>query len=173
MPRHKAPASLLSCSLLGLERLTAAGALGCCEAVVRTHRGHLEDTSTGFETKEMVEALVAEVRDWVWGHVVPATRDLAAAAILRGLEAAAERKKTTSTTNREMAILVTFVDLVVTERMVSLDLTDISKILRSNMFDKLPKFVGLREGLPSFDLHFICLFIVAYIHNLRHPKHKH
>ena len=56
MPRHKAPASLLSCSLLGLERLTAAGALGCCEAVVRTHRGHLEDSSTGFETKEMVEA---------------------------------------------------------------------------------------------------------------------
>ena len=56
MPRHKVPASLLSCSLLGLERLTAAGALGCCEAVVRTHRGHLEDSSTGFETKEMVEA---------------------------------------------------------------------------------------------------------------------
>ena len=110
-------------------------------------------------SEALVEALVAGVRDWLWGHVVPATRDLAAAAILRGLETAAERKKTTSTTNREMAILVTFADLVVTERMVSLDLTDISKILRSNMFDKLPKFVGLREGLPC--ILFVYLLVVA------------
>ena len=73
MPRHKVPASLLSCSLLGLERLTAAGALGCCEAVVRTHRGHLEDSSTGFETKEMVEASASKwsIRRFVITDMAP------------------------------------------------------------------------------------------------------
>ena len=76
MPRHKVPASLLSCSLLGLERLTAAGALGCCEAVVRTHRGHLEDSSTGFETKEMVEASASKrsIRRFVITEKAPTSR---------------------------------------------------------------------------------------------------
>ena len=53
-------------------------------------------------------------------------------------------KKKTSNTNKEMVILVSFIELIINDRLSVLDVSDIYKILRTNIFDKLNKFVGLK-----------------------------
>ena len=62
----------------------------------------------------------------------------------QGMEKAVELKKNSTNTNREMAIIVTFIDLITHKNLHKLDVADISKILRTNIYDQLNRFVGLR-----------------------------
>ena len=54
-------------------------------------------------------------------------------------------KKKNSKTNKEIVILVSFIEVVISDRLSMLDVSDIAKILRTNIFDKLNKFVGLKS----------------------------
>ena len=54
-------------------------------------------------------------------------------------------KRKNSKTNKELVILVSFIDVIISDRLSVLDVSDIAKILRTNIFDKLNKFVGLKS----------------------------
>ena len=42
-----------------------------------------------------------------------------------------------------MAIIVTFIDLILNDRLRNLNIGDISKILRTGLYEKINKFTGL------------------------------
>ena len=85
------------------------------------------------------------MRIWIFGHVPPCLTLPVTDSIVRGLEAAVESRKSSTTTNRELGIIVTFIDLVMNPSLDSLNIDNISKILRTNLYDKLSRFVGLRR----------------------------
>ena len=53
--------------------------------------------------------------------------------------------KNISRNSREMTIVVSFCDLIISGQLKTLDLTDVPKILRFNIYDKLGSFRGLRS----------------------------
>ena len=73
---------------------------------------------------------------------------------LQGIEIASDIKKESmqshndkniSRNSREMTIIVSFCDLIVSSQLKTLDLTDVPKILRFHLYDKLGCFRGLRS----------------------------
>ena len=53
-------------------------------------------------------------------------------------------KMKTTKTNRELAIMISFVDLILSDKLVALDLSQMSKILRGNIYDRISLFRGLK-----------------------------
>ena len=159
MPHYKQVSSLLDLALAGLETLLKNGALHCSDSLVS---GSREEVVLGFRTRKMMEDLVTELSNWLFGHVAPCLHDKVTKHIIsvaechlynthfnlstpfQSLEKAVDIKKKTSTTNREMVILVSLVEIIINDRLSFLDVSDIAKILRTNIFDKLNKFVGLK-----------------------------
>ena len=62
---------------------------------------------------------------------------------MQGVESAVKIRIKTSKTNRELAIIITFIDLIVSDRLRELDLSHMSKILRGNIYDRICRFSGL------------------------------
>ena len=54
-------------------------------------------------------------------------------------------KMKTTKTNRELAIMISFVDLILSDKLVALDLSQMSKILRGNIYDRISLFRGLKS----------------------------
>ena len=55
-----------------------------------------------------------------------------------------ELKVKTTKTNRELVIMVSFIDLILSDRLTALDLSQISKILRGNLYDRIDRLSGLK-----------------------------
>ena len=55
-----------------------------------------------------------------------------------------QRKIKTAKTNRELSIMIGFIDLIISDRLTALDLSSISKVLRGNIYDRINQFKGLR-----------------------------
>ena len=80
----------------------------------------------------------------MFGHVAPCLVSPVTSAIIRGLETAVSVRKQSTSTNREMAIIVCFIDLIINTHLESINIEEISKILRTNLYDKLNMFTGLK-----------------------------
>ena len=55
-----------------------------------------------------------------------------------------ELKVKTTKTNRELVIMVSFIELILSDRLTALDLSQISKILRGNLYDRIDRLSGLK-----------------------------
>ena len=55
-----------------------------------------------------------------------------------------ELKVKTTKTNRELVIMVSFIDLILSDRLTALDLSQISKILRGHLYDRIDRLSGLK-----------------------------
>merc|ERR1712012_310884 len=91
-----------------------------------------------------MEVIAEEVKIWMFGHVAPCLVSPVTSAIIRGLETAVSVRKQSTSTNREMAIIVCFIDLIINTHLESINIEEISKILRTNLYDKLNMFTGLK-----------------------------
>ena len=63
----------------------------------------------------------------------------------QGVEAAVEMKVKTTNTNKELVIMVSFIELILSDRLTALDLSQISKILRGNLYDRINMLSGLKS----------------------------
>ena len=120
-----------------------------------------DDVIVGFATKEATEKVVAQVRLWIFSHVVPSLVDTITISIIKvsffkmkslkhfvhvqAIEKAVAVKKLSTKTNREMAIIVTFIELILNDNLRNLNIDGISKILRTGLYEKINKFTGLNS----------------------------
>lgn len=150
MPRHQAVGSLGTICLGRLAGLTRDWVLQAATRIFRTttgRRGDGPEAGGGSDSKEVARLTswwVEEMAGWIFGHVARSLLEEATLAVLKGVELAAEATKNT-TQHRQIYIVVAFSDLIASPHLARLDLTDVPKILRLNLYGKLGSFRGLER----------------------------
>ncbi|XP_023325053.1 uncharacterized protein LOC111698835 isoform X2 [Eurytemora carolleeae] len=191
MPLYKPVDSLLNKCFLSLELLTAQHTLEisrriCSKAdrLERMSKQETLDSQTLIEltrnlTKEAANMFSELIYSCIPGHLIQTT----SLHLLRGLERAVNiknvfLKKVDCDSNmsgiqhsREMSIIINFSDIIITERLTSLDLSEIPKIIRAHLFDKLDSFTGLKIlNLGSGSGGWSDLYISKFISGIRQMK---
>ena len=164
MARRRAVPSLLSCALASLQQLVERQVVEGCSQADRLDRA-------------TVERAVAALRCRIFQCVAHTLHQPAVSAVLAGLELSAAALKVVmsngvTSNSKALVAAVSFTDLFLTDRLLALDLTTVSKMLRNNIYDKLGKCRNLRTlNLGSGSGGWSNMYIDRFVSGVKVMKH--